>query len=107
MSDEAVVIVFRSRLADGDPAEYERWAARMLELADEQPGFLGIKSFTADDGERVSISEFASLEHAMAWARHPEHLEAQKLGREKFYASFDLKTCGVLHHRIHPSGGAS
>ena len=43
----------------------------------------------------------------MLWARHPEHIEAQKLGREKFYAEFDLKTCQVLRHMIHPAGGTA
>lgn len=93
---EAVLTIFRSRLRPEARAEYERWARRMEELAAQMPGFVGIKTFAADDGERVSIVEFASDAEALAWQRHPEHREAQRLGREQFYAEFEVVVCTPL-----------
>jgi heme-degrading monooxygenase HmoA len=90
------VVVFRNRLREGDAAAYRATAERMDELARQQPGFLGLKSFTAEDGERVTISEFASLADVDAWRAHPEHLEAQRRGRAEFYAEYALQTCEVV-----------
>ena len=71
-------------------------AERMVALAKEQPGFLAIKHFEAQDGERVTIAEFESMEHAMQWRAHPEHAKAQELGRTQFYDSFEIATCEVI-----------
>jgi len=32
---------------------------------------------------------------------HPEHLEAQKLGRTKYYEMYDIKVAQVTYHRHH------
>jgi heme-degrading monooxygenase HmoA len=65
----------------------------MHDLATAMPGFLSIKTFTAEDGERVSIVEFASEEAHRAWREHPEHRAAQELGRRKFYAEYRIQVC--------------
>jgi heme-degrading monooxygenase HmoA len=91
-----VITLFRSRLRPGDHAEYERWGRRMAELAAEQPGFVSFKTFAADDGERISIIEFASEATQAAWHEHPEHREAQRLGRERFYSEFELVVCSPV-----------
>src|SRR5262245_31506096 len=89
-----VVIVFRARLRDGvDPAPLEPLGARMYQLAAAMPGFISYKDFTATDGESVSIVEFASLETLAAWRNHPEHVEAQRLGRELFFAEYQIHVC--------------
>jgi heme-degrading monooxygenase HmoA len=83
--------VFRSRKRDGyDAAAYAEDAARMGELAQAQPGFVDYKSFAAPDGETVTISVWESTQAAKAWARHPEHLEAQARGRDDYYAEFTM-----------------
>ena len=88
-----MITLFRSRLRPEAREEYERWAARMLALASAMPGFVAIKSFAAEDGERVSIVEFDSEAAHTAWREHPEHREAQRLGRERFYAEFRIQVC--------------
>ena len=53
------LVVFRNRKrSDIDEAAYAEAAQRMEDLAQVQPGFLSFKSFTADDGEVVAISEW-------------------------------------------------
>jgi heme-degrading monooxygenase HmoA len=89
-----VVTVFRSRLRPGvDLGPLEPVAARMHELATRMPGFISYKDFTAPDGESVTIVEFESLETLAAWRNHPEHLEAQRLGREQFLAEYQIHVC--------------
>ena len=86
-----VITVFRSRLRSEHTDDFQRLADRMLQIAQSMPGFISYKVYAADDGERCSIIEFESLEHLQAWREHPEHREAQRLGRERFYEEYTLQ----------------
>lgn len=99
---QPVLTIFRSRLRPGAEGEYTPVAERMDRLAAQQPGFIGIKTFVAADGERVSLVEFASAAEALAWRNHPEHREAQRLGREQFYAAYDVIVCTPLRRYTFP-----
>ena len=47
------------------------------------------------DGFGITVSYWQSLEAIAAWRDHPEHLEAQALGRTKWYATFDVHIAKV------------
>lgn len=88
------LVVFRNRKRrDIDAEAYEADAAKMLTLAKAQPGFLSFKSFAAEDGEVVAISEWASEAAAHAWGSHPEHALIQQRGREAYYEEYASFTC--------------
>jgi heme-degrading monooxygenase HmoA len=80
-----VVVVFRSRLKPGIEKELEETDARMAELASAMPGFVSYRQYASADGEAVAVVEFESHETAAAWRAHPEHREAQRLGRERWW----------------------
>ena len=83
------ITVFRNRKRAGfDAVAYDADAARMIELASAMPGFRSIKTFYADDGEVVTISEWDSEADAKAWGRHPEHTVVQSRGRSDYYESY-------------------
>jgi len=89
-----ILTVFRSRMRPGfDSAVLEKIGARMYELATQMPGFISYKDFTAADGESVSLVEFESAESLLAWREHPEHKEAQRLGREQFFSEYQIQIC--------------
>lgn len=90
-----IVTVFRSRLNPDHSPEYHDLAPKIAALALEMPGYVSHKSFTADDGERVTIVEFADEESHRAWARHPEHRSAMDKGRDRLYQFYDIKICTV------------
>ena len=92
-----IVTVFRSRLMPGLQDEYVALVERMQQIAQTIPGYISHKGFWSDDGERVTIVEFEHEEGQTAWRMHPEHLEAQKLGRVKYYEMYDIKVCNVLY----------
>jgi heme-degrading monooxygenase HmoA len=92
-----VVTVFRSRLMPGVQDEYLALVERMREIVTKLPGYVSHKGFWAEDGERVTIVEFETEEAQRAWRTHPEHIEAQRQGRLKFYAAYDIQVCNVLH----------
>lgn len=52
-------VIFTSLRTDGDHG-YEQAATRMVELAREQPGFLGVESARGEDGLGITVSYWAS-----------------------------------------------
>jgi heme-degrading monooxygenase HmoA len=94
-----VLIVFRSRMkSDADEAEAEALGARMYELVNGMPGFVSYSDYTAADGEYVTIVEFESHETLAAWRDHPEHVAAQKTGRERFFESYRITVADVVRN---------
>jgi len=102
-----VLTVFRSRLNPEAQDEYARWAARMEHCVREMPGYLSHAGFVADDGERVTIVEFASPEAQRAWSLHPEHVEAKKMGRARFFLEYRVQICTVQRDSAFQAGRAS
>ncbi len=62
----------------------------MSRLAHAMDGFLEEKMFLAPDGERVTIVRFADMESQRTWAKHSDHLNAQRRGREEFYSWYSI-----------------
>ncbi|HZL87572.1 MAG TPA: antibiotic biosynthesis monooxygenase [Pirellulaceae bacterium] len=89
----AVIFTSLRREQDGDG--YGDMAQRMEELARQQPGFLGVESVRDASGLGITVSYWQSLEAIADWKANAEHLVAQRLGREKWYASFALRVCRV------------
>ncbi|WP_447528479.1 antibiotic biosynthesis monooxygenase family protein [Vreelandella sp. TE19] len=85
-------VVFTSIRTD-DEQGYAEMAARMMELAAEQPGFLGVESAREEVG--VTVSYWADIESIKAWKAHAEHQEAQRLGHAKWYAQFKTRIAKV------------
>jgi heme-degrading monooxygenase HmoA len=99
------LVVFRNRKrADMDGAAYYADAERMAQLAATQPGYRSFKSYTAEDGEVVAISEWADEACARAWGRHEEHGPVQGRGRTEYYDSYTLFACEAprIHHFERP-----
>lgn len=94
------LVVFRNRKrADIDYAAYQVDAERMVELARLQPGYLSFKSYVAEDGEVIALSEWADEASARAWGRVAEHAVVQSRGRAAYYESYTLFACA--NPRIH------
>lgn len=88
-------VIFPNQRSTEDDEGYDAMAVRMVELAKTQPGFLGMDSARDSHGFAITVSYWESLDAIAAWRDHPEHLQAQALGREKWYAAFDLHIAKV------------
>jgi heme-degrading monooxygenase HmoA len=94
------LVVFRNRKRTGlDEATYAADADAMEALARAQPGYRSFKSYAADDGEVVSMSEWDDEAAARAWGRVAEHRAVQHRGREDYYAEYTLFACA--EPRVH------
>jgi len=85
-------VIFTSLRTEGDNG-YGATADRMEELAQQQPGFLGIESARSDLG--ITVSYFRSLEDIAAWKRHVEHAEAQRRGLADWYTAYQVRIAKV------------
>ncbi len=87
-------VIFSSLREGADPA-YERTAERMLALAAEQPGYLGVESVRDGDGFGITVSYWRDESSIQRWRLHAEHAEARRRGREDWYRHFELRVARV------------
>lgn len=66
---------------------------RMLELAAEQPGFLGVE--TARDGLGITVSYWRDDHSAAAWKHIAEHVISQARGRAVWYEDYHVRVATV------------
>ena len=85
-------VIFTSLRTDGDEG-YGAMAEHMVELAAQQPGFLGVES--AREGVGITVSYWENLEAIRAWKANAEHLVAQKTGRSDWYRQYKTRIARV------------
>jgi len=85
-------VIFTSLRTKGDHG-YGEMAERMVKLASQQPGFLGIESARESIG--ITVSYWSDLESIKLWKQNNEHVLAQKKGREIWYKAFKIRICKV------------
>jgi heme-degrading monooxygenase HmoA len=85
-------VIFTSHRTDGDNG-YGEMATKMLELASQQPGFIGVESAREEVG--ITVSYWADLESIKMWKENLSHKEAQMLGHEKWYSRFKTRIAKV------------
>ena len=90
------VIVFRCRLREEHADAFSRHADQVHARAITMPGFVSTKDFAADDGERLTIVEWDSARNLAGWRNDAAHREAQQLGRERYYAAYNIQICSEL-----------
>jgi heme-degrading monooxygenase HmoA len=86
-------VIFTSQRTATDADGYARMAERMICLAARQPGFLGIERARQEVG--ITVSYWRDLQSIKSWKADAEHLEAQRLGREEWYAAFKVRIARV------------
>jgi heme-degrading monooxygenase HmoA len=85
-------VIFTSVRTDVDQG-YGDMAGHMVELAAQQPGFLGVES--AREGVGITVSYWESLEAIRAWKANAEHLVAQQTGRKDWYRQYKTRIARV------------
>ena len=87
-------VVFTSRRRDGDHG-YGVTADRMVELAAQQPGYLGVESVRDADGLGITVSYWQDEASILAWRRNAEHTLARERGRTQWYEHYELRVAKV------------
>ena len=87
-------VIFTSHRTPGDNG-YDEVAERMVRLASQQPGFLGIESAREEVG--ITVSYWDDLKSIQRWKEHIEHQKAQKSGHKIWYSAFQVRIAKVEH----------
>jgi heme-degrading monooxygenase HmoA len=88
------IVAFSSCRTEGDNG-YDRMADAMVELAGQQPGFLGVESARGIDGFGITNSYWQDEDSIRAWKAVVSHAAAQKLGRERWYEDYQVRIARV------------
>jgi len=87
-------VIFTSLRTEGDRG-YGHMAERMVTLASQQPGFLGVESARTEGGLGITVSYWESEEAIAAWKAQAEHKIAQETGRRVWYSGYQLRVARV------------
>ncbi len=85
-------VIFTSTRTDLDK-NYAEMAMKMENLAKQQPGFLGVESARNEIG--ITVSYWENLEAIANWKQNLDHLDAQLLGRQKWYENYVVRIAKV------------
>ena len=94
-------VIFTSLRTEDDQG-YGQAATRMLELAREQPGFLGVES-AREEGLGITVSYWSSEAAILAWKQQAEHRQVREQGRSLWYTAFQTRVCKVERDYAFPT----
>ena len=87
-------VIFHAEVAQFDD-EYFAMAKRMRERAIAEYGCLDFVANTEGTRE-IAISYWPSLEHIRRWKQDAGHLQAQQLGKSRWYKSYKVEVVELL-----------
>jgi len=85
-------VIFSSTRTEGDKG-YSEKADKMVELAKQQDGFLGVESAREEIG--ITVSYWRDLNAIRKWKSNAEHSIAREKGRNEWYKSFKTRIAKV------------
>ncbi len=85
-------VIFTSVRTEGDNG-YAEMANRMVDLACQQDGFLGVESARNEVG--ITVSYLRDLEAIKKWKENTEHTFARERGRQNWYKFFRVRIARV------------
>lgn len=85
-------VIFTSVRKAGDNG-YSDMSKYMVELAQQQEGFLGVESARNEIG--ITVSYWRDLESIKTWRENLEHKKAREKGRKEWYKSFKVRIVKV------------
>ena len=99
-------VIFTAQRTLSDEDMYSLTSERMVELAQQQPGFLGLESVRGEDGIGITVSYWRERAAIRAWRIDVEHLAAQQMGRQEFYSWYHIRVAEVVAHRTFDASAA-
>jgi heme-degrading monooxygenase HmoA len=88
-------VIFSSVRTAQDDQGYGSAADRMMQLASDQPGYLGVDSVRDATGVGITVSYWSSEAAISAWRRHAEHTIVREQGRKSWYEKYELRVAKV------------
>lgn len=96
-------VIFTAQRSDVEHG-YSAMADKMVEMAENQPGYLGIESSRDEAGLGITVSYWADEAALKGWKQVSEHMLAQKLGKSRWYDYYTLRIAKVERAYSGPEG---
>lgn len=96
-------VIFTAQRTSGD-AGYGAMAARMVELAAKQSGYIGMESTRDEAGLGITVSYWRDEASILAWKAQADHEGAQRLGQKRWYEHYTLRVAKVERAYSGPEG---
>jgi heme-degrading monooxygenase HmoA len=87
------VVVFTAKIRELDE-QYSSMAQKMRELAFSKYGCKEFTALTEGDTE-IAVSYWPDLDSIKEWKKDIEHLEAQSMGKQKWYSWYKVDVAKV------------
>jgi len=91
-----IVILFRSMLTPEAGTDYTETSDSLFARASEWPGFVALKSYTGEDGERLTVVWWKDAATLRTWREDPTHADAQARGRERWYQWYEMDVAEIV-----------
>jgi len=95
-------VIFTS-LRTEEERGYGAMADRMIELAAQQPGYLGIETARGSNGLGITVSYWESIEAIASWKAHAQHQVAQQTGQRIWYSDYQVRIARVERDYTRPA----
>ncbi len=92
MTPPYYAVIF-TNLQTNDAEGYSAMAETMERLARQQPGFLDFEQAKENIG--ITISYWESLDAITCRKANLDHLEARKIGKERWYEWYKIRICKI------------
>ena len=88
-------VIFTAEFAATLDEEYEVSASKLRARAQRLYGCLEFVSFREGDKE-IAVSYWKTMADIKRWRADSEHVQAQSIGRQRWYKSYEVKIVEVL-----------
>jgi heme-degrading monooxygenase HmoA len=88
-------VIFTSIRNGAKSEDYSATADRMMALAVNVEGFLGVESVRDHSQLGITVSYWKDLESIKLWKQNGEHLIAQEKGKNDWYSAYTTRICKV------------
>ena len=86
-------VIFSSQHTKNKWEEYEEKSAKMVALAKESPGFLGVEFVRDENGFGITSVYWKDKESIDIWRHNEEHNKVKKRGRSIWYEKYFFTYC--------------
>jgi heme-degrading monooxygenase HmoA len=93
-----IVILFRSKLTSEAGQDYAETNLGLEQYVKTMPGYVMAKSYTSEDGERLTLVWWRDKESLELWRNNARHMAAKSQGRQKWYEYYKVEIAEVFHY---------
>ena len=93
-----IAMIFEYQLNEDTLDTYNPLSRKMWELVNEIDGFISIERFRSESqpDKLLGLGFFRDVEAVQEWRNHPDHRQAQALGRMQLFTHYRLRMAEVL-----------